>query len=149
MGIVYEKAREFKRLYPATIAFRIKAHAKVAERFVGSDEEVKYVFVAQKNFESYEIVDTYIVVLTNRRLLIATKRVVFGYSYKAITPDMFNDLTIKSGLLWGKIIIDTVKEKIILSNIDKAALAEIEQNVSKVMMEEKRKYVKENEKEEE
>ena len=62
---------------------------------------------------------------------------------------MFNDLTIKSGLLWGKIIIDTVKEKIILSNIDKAALAEIEQNVSKVMMEEKRKYVKENEKEEE
>lgn len=148
-SIVYEKAREFKRLYPATVAFRLRAHSKVAEKFVGSDEEVKYVFVAQKNFKSYEFINTNVIVLTNKRLLVATKRVVFGYFYKAITPDMFNDLTIKSGLLWGKIIIDTVKEKIILSNIDKAALAEIEQNVSKVMMEEKRKYVKENEKEEE
>ena len=51
MGIVYDKAKEFKRKYPATIAFRIKSHSKVAEKFVGSDEEVKYVFVAQKNFK--------------------------------------------------------------------------------------------------
>jgi len=25
-----------------------------------------------------------------------------------ITPEMFNDLTIKNGILWGKVIIDTV-----------------------------------------
>ena len=74
----------------------------------------------------------------------ATKRLLFGYFYRAITPDMFNDLTLRSGLLWGKIVIDTVKEKVILSNIDKAALSEIEQNISSVMMEEKRKYVRES-----
>lgn len=149
MGIIYEKASKFKRMYPATVAFRLKAHSKVAERFVGSDEVIKYVFAAQKNFKSYEIINTNVIVLTNKRLLVATKRLIWGYFYKAITPDMFNDLTIKSGILWGKIIIDTIKERVILSNIDKAALSEIEQNVSNVMMEEKKKYhgMKEKEKE--
>ena len=137
---VYTLAKEFKRKYPATIAFRIRAHSKLVQKVIGSDEEVKYVFVAQKNFKSYEFINTNIVVLTNKRLLVATKRIVFGYFYKAITPDLFNDLTLKSGILWGKVVIDTVKEKVILSNIDKAALAEIEQNVTSVMMEEKKKY---------
>ena len=38
-----------------TIAFRLRAHAKIASKFIGSDEEIKYVFVAQKNYQSYEI----------------------------------------------------------------------------------------------
>ena len=137
---VYTLAKEFKRKYPATVAFRIRAHAKLAQKFIGSDEEVKYVFVAQKNFKSYEFINTNVIVLTNKRLLVATKRLLFGYFYKAITPDLFNDITLRSGILWGKVVIDTVKEKVILSNIDKAALAEIEQNVSSVMIEEKKKY---------
>lgn len=149
MNSVYEKAKEFKRRYPATIAFRIKAHAKLAQKFVGSDEEVKYVFVAQKNFKSYEFINTNVIVLTNKRLLVATKRLVFGYFYKAITPDLFNDLTLKGGILWGKVVIDTVKEKVVLSNIDKAALAEIEQNITDVMMREKKKYMMRESKKEE
>ena len=146
---VYTLAKEFKRKYPATVAFRIKAHAKLAQRFIGSDEVIKYVFVAQKNFRSYDLINTNVIVLTNKRLLVATKRLVFGYFYKAITPDLFNDLTLKSGILWGKVVIDTVKEIVILSNIDKAALAEIEQNISNVMMEEKKKYLRECRKREE
>lgn len=137
---VYTLAKEFKRKYPATVAFRIRAHAKLAQKFIGSDEEVKYVFVAQKNFKSYEFINTNVIVLTNKRLLVATKRLLFGYFYKAITPDLFNDITLRSGILWGKVVIDTVKEKVVLSNVDKAALAEIEQNVSSVMIEEKKKY---------
>ena len=52
----------------------------------------------------------------------------------------YNDLTIKDGIIWGKVIIDTVKEQVILSNIDHRALAEIENNITKVMLEEKKKY---------
>ena len=37
---------------------------------------------------------------------------------------MFNDLKINSGLIWGKVRIDTIKEHIVLSNIDKKALIE-------------------------
>ena len=138
---IYLGAKEFKRKYPKTIAFRLKDHAEVASKFIGDDEQVKYVFVAQKNFKSYEICNTNIVVLTNKRLIVATKRLVFGYFYKVITPDMFNDLTIKTNIIWGKVIIDTLKEKVILSNIDPNALPEIEENVSNVMMEEKKKYM--------
>jgi hypothetical protein len=53
---------------------------------------------------------------------------------------MFNDLKVEMGLVWGKIIIDTVKEEVFLSNIQKSALSEIETNITQYMMEEKKKY---------
>lgn len=140
---IYKRVKEFKRKYPKTIAFRLKAHAKVASQFIGEDEEVKYVFAAQKNFKSYEIINTNIVVLTNKRLVVATKRLIFGYFIKMITPDMFNDLTIKEGIIWGKVIIDSVKEKVVLSNIDPKALSEIDDNITMTMIEEKKEYGRE------
>ena len=59
---------------------------------------------------------------------------------------MFNDLKITSGIIWGKVHIDTVKEFITLSNISKEALIEIETEISSYMMEEKKKYAKERDK---
>jgi len=44
------------------------------------------------------------------------------------------------GLVWGKISIDTAKEVVFLSNIQKEALSEIETNITEYMMEEKKKY---------
>lgn len=140
---IYKRVKEFKRKYPKTVAFRLKAHAKVASKFIGEDEEVKYVFAAQKNFKSYEIINTNIVVLTDKRLVVATKRLIFGYFVKMITPDMFNDLTIKEGIIWGKVIIDSVKEKVVLSNIDPKALSEIDDNITMTMIEEKKEYGRE------
>ena len=53
---------------------------------------------------------------------------------------MFNDLTLKMGLFWGKVVIDTVKETVTLTFISKKALREIETVLSKYMMQEKRQY---------
>ena len=53
---------------------------------------------------------------------------------------MFNDLAVISGLIWGKIEIDTIKELVTISNLSKAALDEIETSVTKYMMEEKKEY---------
>lgn len=72
--------------------------------------------------------------------MIAQKRVLFGYSLNSITPDLFNDMQIYRGILWGKITIDTVKEVVILTNLDKKSLPEIETNISEFMMKEKKKY---------
>ena len=55
--------------------------------------------------------------------------------------DLILLLIFKTNIIWGKVIIDTIKEKVILSNIDPNALPEIEENVSNVMMEEKKKYI--------
>ena len=110
MGKVYELAREFKRKYPSTVAWRIKAHSKVIEKHLNPDEEVLYVFLGQKNKSSFDFTNTNVIALTNKRLLFATKRVMFGYFFTSVTPDMFNDLTVKQGMLWGRIVIDTVNE---------------------------------------
>lgn len=135
---IYEEVKKFKRKYPLTIAFRLKSHAKVASKFVDNDEEIKYVFVAQKNYQSYEIFNTNLVVLTDKRLIVVTKRLIFGYFFRMITPEMFNDLTVKNGIIWGKVIIDTIKEKVVLSNIDSRALSEIDDNITMYMLEAKR-----------
>ena len=46
------------------------------------------------------------------------------------------------GIIWGKIFIDTVKEFIKLSNIQKEALSEIENAVSQYVIKEKKEYAK-------
>ena len=93
-----------------------------------------------KNDYLFDIITSCVVALTNKRILIGQKRLLFGYFFTAITPDLFNDLKVKSGLIWGKIYIDTVKEFIPLSHIQNDALDEIETNVTEYMMEEKKKY---------
>lgn len=127
-----------------TISFRLKKHCNVIEKHLNPDEEVLYAFPAQKNASSLEIFFTNVVALTNKRILIATKRVLWGYFLITITPDMFNDLTVKKGLIFGSILLDTVKEKVILSNIDPNALPEIETIITEYMMEAKKLYYVDN-----
>lgn len=140
MGIVYEQALKFKESYPATIAWRIKKNAAIVEKHLNPDEVPVYTFVAQKNDNFFDIFSTAVVCLTNKRILIGRKRVIIGYFLDSITPDMFNDLKIKSGIIWGKIHIDTVKEYVTLSNISYPALSEIETQISSYMMEAKKLY---------
>ena len=142
----YDYVVEFKKKYPMTISFRLKKHCKIIEQHLNPDEKVLYAFAAQKNASHFEIFYTNVVVLTNKRLLIATKRILWGYFLVTVTPDMFNDLTVRKGLIFGSIIIDTVKERIVLSNIDPNALDEIETIISEYMMEEKKKYADANSK---
>ena len=139
---VYEKLLDFKKQYPMTISWRLKKHAKIIETHLNPGEQIKYAFAAQKNNNPFDIITTYAVVLTNKRILLGTKRVLFGYFFTAITPDLFNDLKVEMGLIWGKVVIDTIKEEVYLSNIQREALDDIETKITEYMMREKRKYVK-------
>lgn len=140
MNEVYKKILEFKKKYPMTISWRLKKHAKVIEKHLNPGEVVKYAFCAQKNNNPFDIITTYAIVLTNKRILLASKRILFGYFFTAITPDLFNDLQVSMGAIWGKVTIDTAKEVVVLSNIEKSALDEIETQITEYMMEEKKKY---------
>lgn len=137
---VYECVKEFNQKYPLSVGWRLKKHCKVIEQFLNPEEEVLYAFFAQKNDNPLDIITTYVIALTSKRILIGTKRVVFGYFYTTITPDMFNDLKVHSGIVWGKVYLDTVKEYVTLSKIQKDALDEIETKVTEYMIEEKKKY---------
>lgn len=140
MKTVYELALEFKKNHPLTICWRLKKNSEIVERHLNKDEHPIYVFAAQKNNSSLDIFGTAVVALTNQRILIGRDRIVVGYFLDSITPDLFNDLKVKSGIIWGKIHIDTIKEFIKLSNISKSALTEIETNITGFMMNEKKKY---------
>lgn len=142
-NIVYEKLKNFKSKYPMTISWRLKSHSKVVNNHLNPGEEVLYAFAAQKNDNPLDIITTCAVVLTNKRIIIGQKRLLFGYFFTSITPDMFNDLTVKMGIIWGKIYIDTVKEIVKLSNIQQEALDDIETTISEYMMQEKKRYISE------
>lgn len=149
-GTVYSKAISFLRRNPGTIAWRVRAHCKVAQMHINNDETILYAFAAQKGPSAVDILSTHVVVITNKRIVVAQKRLIYGYFYYSITPDMFNDFTIKMGLIWGRAIIDTIKEVIVLSNLSRGALKEIETVLTKYIMQKKRELengVSEEEKE--
>ncbi|MCI9280150.1 MAG: hypothetical protein HFJ02_05070 [Bacilli bacterium] len=140
MGVVSEKALLFKEKYKRTIAWRLKQNSSVIEKHLNPEEEVLYVFVGQKNENPLDFFSTAVIALTNKRLMIGQKRVLFGYSLNFVTPDLFNDMQVYKGLRWGKITIDTAKEVIIITNLAKKSLPEIETMVTEFMMKEKQKY---------
>ena len=137
---VYEQVLRFKQKYPMTIGWRLRKNSAIVEKHMNPDEELIYAFIAQKNESSFNIFGSAVVALTNKRILIGRKRVVFGYFLNSITPDMYNDLKISSGIIWGKVYIDTIKEFVTLSNVANDALTEIETEITSYMMEEKKKY---------
>jgi len=135
---VYNLVCRFKRKYPMTIANNLRRHSIVANSIVDRDEKVLYAFCGQKNDTHGMIFDTCVVVVTDKRLIIGQKRLLWGYQIITITPELFNDLKISAGLLWGKVEIDTVKEHLFVSNLDKKSLDEIETNVNTIMLSQKK-----------
>lgn len=131
--------KRFKKKYPSTVAWRIKENARIVDMHVNPDEEVSYAFVGQKNDSFVDFFETAAIAITNERILIGQKRVLFGYSLSSITPDLYNDMKVYEGVFWGRIIIDTVKEVIVISNLSKDSLVEIETEISSFMMKAKAK----------
>ena len=140
MGLVYDLAKQFKRRYPGSLVFRIKKHSEVLEKHLNPGEKPSFVFIGQKNQSNFELFSSCVIAITDRRILIAKKRLLWGYFLSSITPDLYNDMQIYQGLMWGTITIDTVKEEIVVSNISKKGLDEIETRISEFMMAEKKKY---------
>lgn len=146
MSNSYNLAKKFTSKYPMSVAWRVKQHCKVLDKHLNPGEEILYIFAGQKNDSFTNIFNTYVLAFTNKRIIVTTKRVLFGYFFKSITPDMYNDLTVHRGIIWGSIIIDTVKEIITITNIDKNALDEIETNVSEIMLKHKKDFFNVNHK---
>jgi len=137
---VYEMALKFKRDYPGTVAFRIKKHSEVIEKHLNPGEKVLYVFCGQKNTQSYMFINSCVVALTNKRIMIGQKRVLWGYFFTTITPDLYSDLKVRKGLFWSDVEIDTIHENVYLTNISPEGAIEIETNITEFMMKEKKKY---------
>lgn len=138
MPNVLKMVNDFVRKYPGGVYwFRLAKHSKVVEEHLNEDEVVNYAFVAQKNNSLFDVFSTCVVCVTDKRIVMGQKRLLFGYSFSTVTPDMFNDMQIYSGIVFGKITVDTIKETIYFTNVSKKALVEIESEISTFMLEEK------------
>ena len=138
MGKVYDQVCMFKAKFPRTITWwRLRKHARVVEQHLNPGEEPVYTFAGQKNDDMLDVFSTCVVCLTNKRILIGQDHVLYGYSLNSITPDLYNDMQVFRGLLFGKITIDTVKEVVVITNLDKNSLPEVETAITEYMMEEK------------
>lgn len=143
MGKVYDQVCMFKAKYPGTITWwRLKKHAKVVEQHLNPDEEPLYSFAGQKNDDMLDLWSTAVFCITNKRILIGQDHILTGYTLNSITPDMFNDMQVYKGIMFGKITVDTVKEVVTFTNLDKKSLPEIETAISSNMMIQKQKYAK-------
>lgn len=140
MNSCYDLVKSFIKKYPRTIAWRLKKHAKIIDKHLNPGEKILYIFAGQKNDRAVDLVNTYILAFTDKRIMIGTKRLIFGYFFKSVTPDMYNDLSIYKGIIWGRVIIDTVKEVITITNVDARALDEVETNITEIMMKNKKEY---------
>lgn len=141
MGRVYDLVKEYKRKYPLTICHRLKSHSKVIEMHLNPGEVCNYAFPGQKNEKLFDIFDTCIVAITNHRILVAQKKVFFGYYLSSITPDLYNDMKLRAGIIFGLLRMSTVKEEFVFSDIAKKSLPEIETQISSFMYEAKKRLV--------
>ena len=146
MSSTYELVKIFKNKYPWTVTWwRLKSHAKLLDKYLHPKEKVIYAFAGQNDDIPSSFFNTAVIAITNERLIVAQDRLIVGYDLAFITPDLYNDLKVDAGLLWGTITIDTVKELIHVSKISKKALPEIQESISTYMMEAKKRYPKKGE----
>lgn len=138
----YKRLSLFTHKFKGSVIWRPKKHCAIVDKHLNPAERLLFVFGGQLNDSPLNFIDTGIVALTTERIIVAQKGLIFGYKFISITPDLYNDLSIKSRIIWGTVTIDTVKEKVNISNISKTALAEVETQITSFMDSAKKEYLK-------
>lgn len=141
----YELLKQFRNKFPGSVSWRLKKHCKVIDIHLNPNERINFIFSGQLDIKPLSLFNTGVIAVTNERLIIAQKKLIIGYKFSSITPDLYNDLTVKAGIIWGTIIIDTVREQVYVSDLDKDSLPEIETEITMFMQEAKKKYAKKEE----
>lgn len=136
----YEMLKAFKNKFSGSVSWRNKKHCKIIDMHLNPNEKIQFIFSGQLDDKPLSLFNTGVIAVTNERLIIAQKKLIVGYKFSSITPDLYNDLTVRSGIIWGTIIIDTVREQVYISDLDKASLPEIETEITMFMQEAKKKY---------
>lgn len=138
----YELLKKFTNKFSGSVAWRVKKHCKIIDMHLNPNEKINFIFAGQLDIKPLSLFNTGVIAVTSERLIIAQKKLIVGYKFSSITPDLYNDLTVRSGIIWGTIIIDTVREQVYISDLDKEALPEIETEITMFMQEAKKKYAK-------
>ena len=138
----YDNLKLFKKKYPGSVTwFRLKKHCAIIDKHLNPNETIDFVIAGQLDNDNLSFFNTGVLAITSERILVAQNRLFIGYKLSSITPELYNDMQVDSGLIWGTLCIDTVKEKIYVSNLAKSSLAEIETSITMFMHDAKNKNI--------
>ena len=73
MSITYELARNFKKKYPKTVAWRLKSHSKIIDMHLSDNEEISIPAIPEVRNFSYTIIDNKIYYRENSLMYLQDK----------------------------------------------------------------------------
>lgn len=86
-------------------------HFKIIEDNLMQDEEVKMTFIGLHNYVSATKHDNnFAYAITNKRIMMAQKKSLAGENFQTVSLKNINDITLVTGVVFGVVTIDTIKE---------------------------------------
>ena len=100
-------------------------HFSLIEQALSQDEDVLMCFIGLHNYISATKHDSnFAYAITNKRIIMAQQKVI-GQNFQSVSIENVNDVTLQTGMIFGTITIDTIKEtfnvgvnKIVARNIN-------------------------------
>ncbi len=86
-------------------------HFDIVAKNLKQDEDVLMAFIGLHNYQSATKHDNNCAyVITNKRIMIAQKKII-GEFFQIVSLENLNDVTLNSGMIFGVIVFDTIKER--------------------------------------
>lgn len=107
-------------------------HFGLIQNSLAPDEDVVFCFIGLHNYVSATKHDNnFAYAITKKRIIMAQKRLV-GEAFQTVFIDNVNDITFQSGMVFGTITIDTIKEKFNIA-LDKTQAANINSEIHSIL----------------
>lgn len=116
-------------------------HFTVVENQLNKDEEVLFTFVGLYNYISATQHDSnFAIAVTNNRIIAGQKK-LFGENVNTISRKHLNDISKSTGMVWGILTIDTIKETFNIAT-NKGEVNSIYNGINKILFEDEAQEVK-------
>jgi ribosomal protein L37AE/L43A len=107
-------------------------HFELIENSLMKDEEILMTFIGLHNYISMTKHDSnFAYAVTNKRMIMAQKKVI-GERFQTVSLDNVNDITFTSGVVFGVMTVDTIKEKFNIC-LDKISAKKINEKIHEVL----------------
>ena len=125
----YCKEHNFGRGFTERSALK---HFEIIQNNLQPDETIEMVFIGLHNYEGIAKHDNnFAYAITNKRILMAQKRVI-GMAFQSVSLKNINDITFTTGVAFGVITFDTIKECFNVA-VDKSAAVSINNELHDVI----------------
>lgn len=108
-------------------------HFVLVEQALMADEVVQMCFIGLHNYiNNTQHNSNFAYAITNKRIIMAQQKVI-GNTVQIVSLEHVNDITLSSGILFGVITIDTIKEKFNVA-LDKVSAGNIHKRIQEYLI---------------